>query len=384
MPYSHSASVIIDHTKVLGGSDLANFPILFQGTYNGTAGLPDLRTTANGGQVTNSSGYDIIFTSDSGGSIPLNWEIDSYNAATGAVAFWVQIPTLSASVNTTIYLWWGNSSISTFQGNVNATWDSSYKAVIHFPPSGSTITTSNVTDSTSNGNDLNNVGSTGTAPTLTAGKFGQAGVFGTAGGAGVQNWIYRNAPTGIPSGANVATYEAWFKSALSQNAELWAGGANSGAGSRLGVFINTLGPAIGADCEIATCAASYTPDTTNWHYLVAVMPSGATQVGQILVYLDGTQISASGPTTALNVNSSMHLTAASIPLAENNGNFNGLLDELRVSAAARTAGWIGTCWNSYNSPGTFYSFSSSGGGGLLVNPGTQGGMRPLLLGGCNG
>src|SRR5258706_6168139 len=56
--YMYSRSITIDHSKV-PNSDQSNFPILISGTYS------YLATVANGGNVQNSNGYDLIFTSDS-------------------------------------------------------------------------------------------------------------------------------------------------------------------------------------------------------------------------------------------------------------------------------------------------------------------------------
>src|ERR1700722_13106350 len=101
--YTHRRVITIDHTKV-PNTDQVNFPVLFSGTY------PYLATIANGGNVANSNGSDVIFTSDSGGVSPLANERGSYNPVTGAVNFWVAIPTLSHSTDTVIYLFYGNSS----------------------------------------------------------------------------------------------------------------------------------------------------------------------------------------------------------------------------------------------------------------------------------
>src|SRR5438105_5271179 len=86
--YSSRRTVVIDHTKV-PNTDQTNFPMLFSGTY------AYLATTSNGGGVTSSSGYDIIFTSDAGGNSVLPFERESYTATTGAVLYWVQVPTVS-------------------------------------------------------------------------------------------------------------------------------------------------------------------------------------------------------------------------------------------------------------------------------------------------
>ena len=56
-----------------------NFPVLISLT------LADLKTTANGGNVQNANGYDIIFTSDQAGNTQLAHEIESYTASTGKI-----------------------------------------------------------------------------------------------------------------------------------------------------------------------------------------------------------------------------------------------------------------------------------------------------------
>ncbi len=140
--YSSRRTVTIFHTQV-PNTDQTNFPMLFSGTYT------YLATTANGGGVTNSNGYDIIFTSDAAGTNVLPYERESYNASTGAVLFWVQVPTLSHTTDTVIYLFYGNSSVTTDQSNKNGTWDSSYMGVWHLPNG----TTLSANDSTTNANN---------------------------------------------------------------------------------------------------------------------------------------------------------------------------------------------------------------------------------------
>src|SRR5690349_18662985 len=97
--YSFRRSITIDHTKV-PNTDQTNFPVLISGTYS------YLATTANGGDVTNANGYDIIFTSDAGGTSLLPFEQESYSASTGALNYWVQVPTVSHTTDTVIYIFY--------------------------------------------------------------------------------------------------------------------------------------------------------------------------------------------------------------------------------------------------------------------------------------
>ena len=144
--YNSYRAITIDHTKV-PNTDQSNFPVLISGTY------PYLATVANGGQVQNSSGYDIVFTSDAGGTSKLNYEIESYDAATGSIIAWVQIPTLSHTADTVIYLQYGNSIISASQQNKTGVWDSNFIGVWHLSDgtslsgSDSTVHTNTLSDS---------------------------------------------------------------------------------------------------------------------------------------------------------------------------------------------------------------------------------------------
>ena len=145
--YAYRRALTIDHTKV-PNTDQLNFPVLIAGTY------PYLATTGNGGNVSNANGYDVVFTSDASGNSPLAYERESYSASNGAVDFWVQVPVLSHSSDTVIYMFYGNSSVTTDQSNRTGPWDSNFKAVWHLP-NGTSLSGA---DSTSNGVNGTNSG----------------------------------------------------------------------------------------------------------------------------------------------------------------------------------------------------------------------------------
>ena len=159
MGFTYYGSLVIQASKC-GSSSVSNFPLLV------SVSDPTLKSTANGGAVTNANGYDIVFTSDQAGTSPLNWEVESWSASAGTWLGWVQVPTLPASSgsNLTIYVWYGNSAITTQQNTPSATWSSDYKGIYHYG-NGATISTA---DSTSNGNTVTLTGSptaaTGTRP----------------------------------------------------------------------------------------------------------------------------------------------------------------------------------------------------------------------------
>src|SRR4030065_2715347 len=130
MAWVNVRTISIDHTKC-GTADSTNFPVLISGTYAGSGTDPDLRTTGNGGQVTDANGYDIAFFSDSGLTTMLDFERVAWSATTGAVEFWVEVPTISYTTDTVIYIAYGNASITTDQQNKTGTWNSNFVLVDH-------------------------------------------------------------------------------------------------------------------------------------------------------------------------------------------------------------------------------------------------------------
>src|SRR5665213_1586753 len=107
MAYAFSRSLTIDHTQC-GSSDSSNFAVLVK-LDSSNAGTT-MKTVANGGHiqntVTQSGGNavtmpaDLIFTSDSGGTTKVPWEIDSYDGTNGILWAWVKLATVSHTSNT--------------------------------------------------------------------------------------------------------------------------------------------------------------------------------------------------------------------------------------------------------------------------------------------
>lgn len=135
--WKYRKKITIDRTKISGAQ--TNFPVLVQETNN------DWKDTANGGSVGRADGLDFVFTSDDGTSI-LNYEIEQYNASTGELVAWVNIPSLPTATDTEFYVYYGNANATDQQSKSNV-WDSNFKMVQHAKDSGQ------LADSTANGND---------------------------------------------------------------------------------------------------------------------------------------------------------------------------------------------------------------------------------------
>jgi hypothetical protein len=112
-------------------------------------------------------------------------------------------------------------------------------------------------------------------------------------------------------------------------------------------------------CNVAMGAKATTAIATGaWYYAVGTFSRTGTApfAGNWYVYLNGTQygpnnFNLASPATGI-------FTGASWRLANNPqwpGYSNVILDEVRVSNIARSAGWILTEYNNQNAPATFYT-----------------------------
>jgi RHS repeat-associated protein len=340
--YANQRGVTLFHSQV-PNTDQINFPVLISGTYS------YLATTANGGQVTNANGYDIIFTSDWAGTIPLPYERESYNPTTGAVIFWVQVPTLSHTVDTVIYMFYGNSSVTTDQTNKTGVWDSHYKGVWHLP-NGSTLS---LADSTSNGNNATNNGAL-----AATGQFG--------GGMNTNGTTY--ATIGTPTSlANLAqgnaTFSAWINTASGAGGRIIGkDDANGSKGWALVQnpsnhkieFVVVYG---GTDLKITSSAAL---SNSTWNYVTVTLVGNSSANGTASIYLNGQfDSTATGGTSGTGDDSSQTAYLANSTYGDQAGaTLNGSADEFRVSNSIRSADWIATEYNNQHSPSSFYSVNT--------------------------
>lgn len=310
-------AITIDYTKV-GAGPHTNFPVLIN------------ITDANLITEALSTGNDILFTS-SNGTTKLDHEIESYTSATGALVAWVQIPSLSSSANTVIYMYYGNSA-ATSQQNVTGTWDATFKGVYH-------LNNSSFLDAT-----LNNYDGTNTGTIIAAGQI--------AGGRGFVRSDGTDYITisGMMSSPPNITLSAWayLNSADGNGSEVISMGdkvaIRMNAGSTSGFFFD------GSNWNTTSA-------TTNilggWHNLAYTFTSGGTSQK---LYIDGTLAGTTSYTSTISYTS---LGSNTIIGKHGNGGtgytFDGAIDEVRVSNAVRSAGWILTEYNNQNSPETFYS-----------------------------
>lgn len=108
--------ITIDQTDI-DTADLTNYPLYVN------------MTSVNIGTDAQADCDDFVFT-DSTNVTKLDHEIETCSDASNWAEFWVEIPTVSNTVDTVIYMYYDNAA-ATDQQNTQATWNSNFKAVWH-------------------------------------------------------------------------------------------------------------------------------------------------------------------------------------------------------------------------------------------------------------
>ena len=366
--YTYHRPVTINHTKVPGA--LSSFPMEFAGTYS------YLATVANGGQVQNANGYDIMFTSDAAGTAPLSCEQEQYTASSGNVTYWVGIPTLSSTADTTIYLWYGNSAISTAQCTVTGVWDSNFVLVMHLGYSlsmtdstgNNTITShSGVTASSGTGCVADGCGSfDGTANAYLSGPNTSSLLLGTH--LTLEEWVDVTGGGTTCSGVGTPCDQSIYdKRNLS----------GSGKGYYLGYDRNTTNtPADGIEFYLSGSTTSC--DLYAFNLTLRNMKTqwvGTYDGSTMKIYLDGSSqtTTAVGPCSSASVSTgstddssaTLNIDKRQAPISGYPLALNGTGDEIRISNIARSANWIATEWNNISVPSSFYSIGNASGGATV-------------------
>ncbi len=328
--WSYRKLITINSSQV--NATLTNFPIL---VYNSSDS--DLASHAQ------DDGDDIAFVLYSDNSTQLNHEIELFNGTTGELVVWVNVTSLSSSVDTKIWMYYGNSTCGS-QENIESVWDSDYVMIHHLNE-----TSNPHKDSTSNNNDGNESGGVNQSAT---GKVDGADYFD-----GTNDKVTINESSTLEP-PNQMTVSAWiilnelgvqqdivYKRNLS--AAPWGSYEFVVWSDNLAYFqwVNNSG-----DWHDVN---SSTPLVTGqWYYLV-----GVKNANHLTMYING---SNSGITPVL-ANGTLYDSDEHVYIGDQGwggGYFNGTIDEVRISKTARNSSWINTSYNTMNNTATFLKFGS--------------------------
>lgn len=283
---------------------------------------------------------DIRFT-NADGSLLLDYEIESYDAAHANI--WIRIPELIVP-NVSIWMYYGNSNVGSGQ-NPSAVWDSNYLLVQHLEE-----TSGVAIDSTSNTNNgiLQNVEQNILGKINGAVKFTLDSSYIDCG-----NSPSLNTPStlSIESWANTANNSLTTK--IAQKGD-WDGqgiGQDKWQGWQGHIYFHDIG--------MKTLDwGKKLPQANSWYYLV-VTYDGA----KMTLYVDGERVAETeviGTPKVSNRNFYIGSDAGSQKF------FKGSIDEVRMSNIARGADWIKQTYVMINDNAGYVGF-----GGIIPKPTPQ-------------
>ena len=331
-------------------ANLSDFPVLI-----------NLATDTDLASDAQNDGDDILFTA-ADEVTKLKHEIESFNGTTGELLAWVKIPSLSSSVDTDIYMYYGYASASD-QQDVTNVWDSNYKMVQHLEDS--TSGADNITDSTVNANH----GTDYNTPTL--GATGQ--IDGAIDFNGSDQYVDTSSSfqTTLRGGFTISF---WIKPTDGQPAaaQTIMGSTNAAAEDRLNIQIKPEGkPLIAYEssnnvARAMTNAVVLSNGQESWHQIVFVADNTTGGVGGLKVYFDGSEqtldATYNGDTSGVTFADWTSADEIFISAYDNNGtpgsHFDGIIDEVRISSNTRTADWITTSYNNQINPSDFLTLGS--------------------------
>ncbi len=314
--WGYRQAITIVSNRVTGAH--TNFPLLVSITNDNPVfdrALPD--------------GADLLFTA-ADGVTRLSHEKERFDADGKQLAFWVKLPLLNASSNTTLFLYYGSEEAAPASAPQDV-WDGDHRMVLHLNES----VRPNY-DSTAYANHANHT-------------YYAPGSYDAEGRIAGADWFKGNlhdlqAPLSASLQiTNAITMSAWLKY------DTLVSGAFYGVlqigttyirredSNRFRCVFTGLSP----DNIFSTTV----PVSNTWYHV------GATYDGTaIRVYVNGVQ-EASTPSSGL-----MTPTTDVTRIGRwSNKYHNGILDEVRISSVARSAGWIRTSYDNQSDPAAFLS-----------------------------
>lgn len=318
-------SITINHDMI--DEDLTNFPLLV--VIN-----PAVGAYCDEG--------DSIRFNNSDNTTEFAYEIESWDSS-GKSYIWVNVTSISSTVDTVIWMRYNNSDVSDAQ-DPTGVWDSNYAMVQHMDDE----TTSTILDSTSNNND--GAKKAANEPIETSGEIDGAQDFD-----GTDDYIN----CGNDASLNITdaiTLAMWIKlDAYSLNPNIlqkWSG--NNGYALCLGSNHGKIQTYIRPGGTFSTSSSSYI-QTGKWQHLSVTWNENGDN--KVRVYVNGSLKETSTAISPLGSN-----PGTPLKLSDTTGGFtrfNGKIDEVRISDIARSSAWIKASYHNSNQTTDFLMWENT-------------------------
>lgn len=326
--WQYRKKILINHTNIM--SNLTEFPVFIQFT--------DLDLAIN----TQTDGDDIAFASKIGNK--LNHEIEIYNATTGELTVWVNIPFISAIEDTIFYIYYGNPDCNN-QQNRGATWNSNYIGVWHMNDATSSI----VNDSTNQQN--NGIKRGPNEPLHILARIGEGQIYD-----GINDLI--NAGNNPVFEMDRFTASLWIKPERFAWPNYLIGKYQSTSTGEWYLSFSSAAPynklrvvLIDSDGIYQSRESATSLPLNTWTHVDLVYN------GTLSFYINGIR---DANTRIINKNVK-HSPTAKVIIGNfqfNSYPFMGTIDEVCISNIGRNAAWIATCYKNQNDPATFYTLGT--------------------------
>jgi hypothetical protein len=356
--WSHRVALTISAAYI--DEDLSNWTLVFDQSFNAIFTQVNGPLDLDGTRPAKSDGGDIRFATDAAGlteiAVDLREWTPNNDAALATCEIAVKIPFVDASANTTIYLFWGNSTAEKplpdlLYGQYNA-YDSDYELVYPLSEnSGSRL------DRTSNQETL----TPNSSPTAVDGVVGNANSFD-----GLNDYLYSGTSNPI-EGGNSFTVECWSKAPRSQpngypDAAIVTLAAAGAASDALGFWCDAASPPTSgsgrsnlvawfvAGERIESDNGQWTDDT--WEHF-----AGTSSSTTLKLLIDGVEVTDSPKSVTIgNVRSNTRFLVAAWDFDLDRYERNGEIDELRISSTVRSNAWIAANYHNQRNASGFLNF----------------------------
>jgi len=323
--FDYRKLITINHSQV--DATLTNFPVLVCRNADS-----DLSPHAQ------ADGDDIAFVLYSDNSTKLNHEIENYS--NGTLWTWVNVTNLSSSIDTKIWMYYGNATCSS-QENVEGTWNSDYNAVYHM---NNIASNDKIEDSTNNSYD--SIETKGTPDYEQTGKISTAIYYVNKEAHKIPNDVLAENPTEftVSCWINFQSFEKDRQHLITllQNTYVKLLAENIGEA----VYKAVLNVRNGGDKKVY---GTTTLNTDTWYYII-----GTYDGENITIYTNGSDAQSIACTSMKQEGKGNRVGAKD----GERDNAYGDIDEVRISRIERGADWIFTCFVNQNDPGSFYSVGS--------------------------